>query len=343
MSEGNPENIVKNDLGAFERILYVGDEGVVTIQVIFGEEIIWADQKSMAKLFNVSKQNISYHLNEVFKSNELDKNSVVKEILTTASDGKKYKTNFYNLDAILSVGYRVNSKEATQFRKWATNILKEYIIKGYVLDKELLKKGGRFTEDYFDKLLEDIKEIRASERRTYEKITDVYATSYDYNPKAELTKEFFANVQNKLHFAVTGKTAPEIIKERVAIDKPHMGLIIWGNAPKGKILQIDVLIAKNYLKKEEIEKLNRIILMLIDYAENQAYEQRPMSMKDWINEVDRFLEFNRYKLLKDKGKVSKKEAKKLAVSNYKKFRVIQDKNYKSDFNEFLEESKKLLE
>ncbi|MDR1722211.1 MAG: virulence RhuM family protein [Methanobrevibacter sp.] len=332
----------ENELEIVDKLLYVGDEGAVSVQVILGEETIWANQKSLAELFNVTIPTINKHLRNIFQSNELNENSVIRKFLITATDGKKYLTNFYHLDAILSVGYRINSKEATLFRKWANSVLKEYIVKGYVLDKDLLKKGGRFTKDYFDKLLEEIKEIRASERRTYEKITDIYATSYDYKKDAKITKEFFSNVQNKLHFAVTGKTAPEIIKERAAIDKPHMGLETWENAPHGKILQRDVLIAKNYLKKEELEKLNRIVLMLIDYAENQAYEQRPMSMKDWVSEVDRFLEFNRYQVLKDKGKTSKKEADKDVKEKYKKFRVLQDKNYKSDFNEFLEESQKLL-
>lgn len=285
----------KNNFEIVETLLYSGEEGAVTIEVILGDETIWTSQKSLTELFNVTKQNISYHLQEIFETNELDKNSTVKKILTVQNEGKrkvKREVNFYNLDAIISVGYRVNSKQATQFRIWATNVLKEYIIKGYVLDKELLKNGTRFGKDYFDKLLEEIKEIRSSERRFYQKITDIYATSYDYNPKAEITMEFFKKVQNKLHYAVSKQTAPEIISSRADSNDKNMGLTNWDNAPKGKILLKDIVVAKNYLNKEELDKLNRIVSMFLDYAENQAIEKRVMYMKDWSQKLDKFLEFN---------------------------------------------------
>jgi len=244
----------KNNFEIIETLLYSGEEGAVTIEVILGDETIWASQKSLAELFAVTKQNISYHLQEIFETDELNENSTVKKILTVQKEGKrnvKREVNFYNLDVIISVGYRVNSKQATQFRIWATNVLKEYIVKGYVLDIELLKNGTRFGKDYFDKLLDEIREIRSSERRFYQKITDIYATSYDYNPKAEVTQEFFKMVQNKLHYAISKLTAPEIISERANSKQVNMGLTTWGNAPKGKILSKDISIAKNCLARKK--------------------------------------------------------------------------------------------
>ena len=242
-------------------LLYVGDEGEVSMDVIVDteRETFWATQKTMAEVFDVTKQNVSYHLKDIFKTGELDESSVVKKILTTASDGKKYKTSFYNLDAIISVGYRVNSKNATRFRIWATQQLKELIIKGFVLDDELLKNGSRFGKDYFHDLLERIREIRVSERRFYEKLTDLYATSHDYNKNAELTRNFYAKVQNKLHYAVSGMTAPEIIKDRASSDKENMGLTSWKHSPDGKIQLSDTKVAKNYLSEEELAELNKLV------------------------------------------------------------------------------------
>ena len=255
-----------------EIIFYTAPQGDVKVEVLVREETVWLTQKMMAELFQTTKQNISLHLQNIFKEGELAENSVVKYFLTTAADGKKYKTKFYNLDAIISVGYRVKSKVATQFRIWATRVLREFIIKGFALDDERLKQGGTlFGKDYFDELLERIREIRASERRFYQKITDIYAQcSIDYNPQAEITKQFYQTVQNKLHWAITGQTAAEIIAQRADAKKKHMGLTTWKNAPKGKILKSDVTIAKNYLNEKELKNLNRIVSMFLDYAELQA-------------------------------------------------------------------------
>ena len=239
---------------------------------------------------------------------------------------------------IISVGYRVNSKEATQFRIWATNILKDYIVKGYALDKELLKNGSRFGKDYFDRLAEEIKEIRSSERRFYQKVTDLFATSYDYNPQAKVSQEFFKKVQNKLHYAVSKLTAPEIIAERVDVNKNNMGLQTWENVPKGKILLKDALTAKNYLNIDEIEELNRIVNMYLDYAENLSRRHKAMAMKDWANRLDKFLDFNEYDILKNKGKISRNTVDEIAKDEFKTFKTIQDKNYVSDFDRFLEEN-----
>ena len=318
-----------------EIIFYTAPQGDVKVEVLVREETVWLTQKMMAELFQTTKQNISLHLQNIFKEGELAENSVVKYFLTTAADGKKYKTKFYNLDAIISVGYRVKSKVATQFRIWATRVLREFIIKGFALDDERLKQGGTlFGKDYFDELLERIREIRASERRFYQKITDIYAQcSIDYNPQAEITKQFYQTVQNKLHWAITGQTAAEIIAQRADAKKKHMGLTTWKNAPKGKILKSDVTIAKNYLNEKELKNLNRIVSMFLDYAELQAERHIPMKMKDWVARLDAFLQFNQYDILNNPGKVSAAIAKKIAESEYEKFRVIQDKEYISDFDE----------
>ena len=321
-------------------LLYWGEEGAVSIEVIIDKEneTMWATQKTIAGLFKVSKQNISYHLKDIFETGELDENSVVKEILTTAPDNKKYSTKFYNLDVIISVGYRINSKNATQFRIWATKTLKEYIVKGFVLDDELLKNGTRFGKDYFDELLEKIRDIRASERRFYQKITDLFAEcSYDYNPNSKITKNFYSKVQNKLHFAITGDTAAELIDKRVSHEKEFMGLTSWKESPKGKIRKSDVTVAKNYLTREELSELNRIVSMYLDYAENQAAKHRLMSMEDWAKRLDLFLEFNEYNILENKGKIKMDLAKQKALGEYEKYKVIQDKIYQSDFDMFLED------
>ncbi len=314
-------------------LLYTTEDSRINVEVYFEDETFWLTQKAMAELFDTTKQNIGQHLNNIFEDNELEEKSVVKKFFTTASDGKNYNTTFYNLDAIIAIGYRVNSKSATQFRRWATETLKEYIIKGFVLNDEMMKNGRPFGKDYFDELLERIKEIRASERRFYQKITDIYAQcSYDYDQQSDITDKFFKTVQNKLLFAATGHTAPELIVGRADSTKDHMGLTTWKNAPDGKILKSDVSISKNYLEKEELQHLNDIVNMYLDYAENQAKRNRLMSMQDWVNKLDAFLQFNEYELLNYPGNVSRKVADELANKEYEKYRVKQDKNYISDFD-----------
>lgn len=314
-------------------ILYSSPEGNVKVEVMYSGETFWLTQKRMAELFGVEVPAVSKHLKNIFETGELQEDAVISKMETTAADGKNYVTAFYNLDAIIAVGYRVNSRQATQFRIWATKTLREFIIKGFVLDDERLKQGKRFGKDYFDELLERIREIRASERRFYQKITDIYEQcSIDYNKDAEITQTFFKTVQNKLHWAITGKTAAQIIAERAKASEPNMGLQTWKNAPKGKILKTDVSIAKNYLIEKEIKELERVVTMYLDYAENQAARQIPMKMADWVQKIDAFLQFNEYKILKDAGKVSHEIAKKLAEKEYEKFRVIQDKTFESDFD-----------
>jgi len=289
-------------------------------------------QKRLADLFGVDVRTVSEHLQNIFASGELQETAVLRKTRTTAADGKSYWVNFYNLDAIISVGYRVNSTQATQFRIWATQTLREFVIKGFVLDDERLKLNKRFGKDYFDELIERIREIRASERRFYLKITDIYEQcSIDYDKDAEISKTFFKTVQNKLHWAVTGQTAAEIIARRADAAKPSMGLTTWRNAPKGKILKSDVGVAKNYLIEREIKELERIVTMYLDYAENQAARQTPMRMADWVDRLDAFLKFNEYDLLTNAGNVSAEVAKRLAEEQYTVFRTRQDKAFESDF------------
>ncbi len=314
-------------------ILYSSPDGNVRVEVIYSGETYWLTQKRMAELFAVEIPAISKHLKNIFETGELKESSVISKMETTAADGKNYVTAFYNLDAIIAVGYRVNSRQATQFRIWATKTLREFIIKGFVLDDERLKKGKRFGKDYFDELLERIREIRASERRFYQKITDIYEQcSIDYIKDADITQTFFKTVQNKLHWAITGKTAAQIIAERANASDHNMGLQTWKNAPQGKILKSDVSIAKNYLIEKEIKELERVVTMYLDYAENQAARGIPMKMKDWVEKIDGFLQFNEYKILKDAGSVSHEVAKKIAESAYERFRIVQDNNFESDFD-----------
>jgi hypothetical protein len=325
--------------------LYIGDEGEVSMDVIIDREgeTFWATQKTMADVFDVNVPAISKHLKNIFEDGELDKNSVVSKMEITASDGKNYKTNFYNLNAIISVGYRVNSKNATRFRIWATGILREFMIKGFVLDDELLKNGSRFGKDYFTDLIERIREIRVSERRFYEKLTDLYATSHDYNKNAEITRKFYAKVQNKLHYAVSGMTAPEIIKDRASSEKENMGLTSWKHSPDGKIQLSDTKIAKNYLTEDELVELNKLVELYLNFAELQATREIPMSMKDWAEQLDKFLDFVGYQILEGKGKVSRKEINDFVKEEFEKFRPIQDKIYMSDYNEFEQRTRKLLD
>lgn len=314
-------------------IFYSSPEGDTRVEVLFGDETFWLSQKRMAELFGVEVHTINYHLKEIFKTQELQEDSVIRKIRITADDGKNYLTSIYNLDAIIAVGYRVNSYQATQFRIWATKTLKEFIVKGFVIDDERLKQGQRFGKDYFDELLERIREIRASERRFYQKITDIYQQcSIDYDKGAETTQTFFKTVQNKLHWAITGKTAAEIIAARAHADKSNMGLMTWKNSPDGKIMKSDVSVAKNYMSEEEIKSLERLVNMYLDYAEDRAQRMIPMKMKDWVIKLDGFLEFNEYKILDNPGKISHETAKKIAETHYEKFRVKQDREFESDFD-----------
>jgi len=324
-----------------EFLLYTTLEGSVHVDVLFQDETAWLTQKRLAELFGVEVNTINYHIKEVFENAELKENSVIRKFRITASDGKSYKTQFYNLDMIISVGYRVNSEQATRFRIWATRTLREYIVKGFAIDDERLKNGHHFGKDYFDELLEKIREIRASERRFYQKITDIYAQcSIDYDKDAEITEMFYKTVQNKLHFAITGHTASELIAERAQNAEPNMGLSIWKNAPQGKILKTDVSIAKNYLKEKELSELNRIVSTYLDYAENQAKKEQRMTMRDWADKLDAFLGFNEYEILNNPGKVSHEVALRLAEKEYEKFRVTQDQAFESDFDQ---ETKKYLD
>ena len=312
----------------------------VSVEVLYDNEDFWLTQKSMSKLFEVEVNTINYHLKEIFKSGELTEESVIRKIRITANDGKNYNTNFYSLDAIIAVGYRVNSKQATDFRIWATNTLKEYIKKGFVLNDELLKNGPKFGKDYFKELLERIRSIRTSERRIWQKITDIYSScSVDYDKDSKITKEFFKTVQNKLHYAITGSTAAEIIYNRVDSEKENMGLTNWKNSPDGPIYKYDVNIAKNYLNEKELKDLNRIVTMYLDYAELQAENHNAMTMKDWVEKLNAFLQFNDKEILCNAGKILASVAKELAYKEYDKFKVKQDKLYKSDFDNFLNETR----
>ncbi len=319
-------------------MLYKTDNAEVKVEILLQNENLWLTQAKMAELFDVQKAAISKHLKNIFAEGELQENSVVSKMETTAADGKNYNTNIYNLDAIIAVGYRINSKKATMFRIWATQVLKEYIIKGFAMNDERLKNPVNFFgKDYFEEQLERIREIRASERRFYQKITDIYARcSADYSPDSQITKDFFATVQNKLHYAVTHQTAAEIIYSRADSKKLNMGLTTWKNAPDGDIRKPDVSVAKNYLSQEEIKDLNEIVTMYLDYAERQAKRGQVMYMKDWVEKLNAFLKFNEEDVLQDKGKVTHEIAKVFAEGEYDKFRVIRDATYKSDFDKLME-------
>ena len=316
-----------------EILLYSDESGKEFISVVFKDETFWLTQKAMAELFGCTADNISLHLKNIFAESELVREAVTEKFSATAADGKNYLTQHYNLDAIIAVGYRVNSKKATRFRQWATKTLKEYIQKGFVLNDELMKNGRPFGKDYFDELLERIREIRASERRAYQKIADVFEQcSYDYDKNSDTTKAFYAFVQNKLHYAVTGKTAAELISERATLDSPTMGLTTWKGAPDGKILKSDTLVAKNYLNEKELSRLNRLVTMFIDYAELMAEDEQLMSMQDWLDETDRFLTNNRRKVLDGKGRISREAAEKKVGAIYNEFRKKQDLEYISEFD-----------
>ena len=322
--------------GRSEVLLYSDESGKEYITVIFAEETFWLSQSGMAELFGCTPENILQHLKNIYAEEELATDATTKKFLVVRREGSRdvrRSIDHYNLDAIIAVGYRVNSKKATRFRQWATKTLKEYIQKGFVLNDELMKNGRPFGRDYFDELLERIREIRASERRAYQKITDVFEQcSYDYDKNSETTKAFYAFVQNKLHYAVTGKTAAELISERATLDSPTMGLTTWKGAPDGKILKSDTLVTKNYLNEKEMSRLNRLVTMFIDYAELMAEDEQLMSMQDWLDETDRFLENNRRKVLDGKGGISREAAAKKVGAVYDEFRKKQDAAYISDFD-----------
>ena len=309
-----------------------GDEG---IEVRLAEETVWLTQKLISVLFDKGRSTITEHLKNIFDSGELAEAAVCRDFRHTAEDGKDYTTRFYNLDAIIAVGFRVNSARAIQFRQWATGVLRDFAIRGYVLDKERLKNGAFLSKEYYDNLLAEIREIRASERRFYQKITDIYATAMDYSVEAETTQTFFATVQNKLHFAIHGHTAAELIVERADSQKERMGLTTWRNAPQGKILKPDVVVAKNYLTEKELKALDRNVTMYLDYAEDQAERGIPMTMQDWATKLNAFLKFNERDLLDHPGKVSAEVAKAFAESEFEKYRIVQDRLFESDFDKMI--------
>ncbi len=332
---------IRNSTAEF--LIFTSQAGEDGIEVRYQDDTVWLTQKLMAELFDVERSVVTKHLKNIFNDNELDQDSVCANFAHTASDGKRYKTQFYNLDAIISVGYRVNSRRATQFRQWATHILREFAIKGYVLDKKRLEHGVFLGEDYFERLLAEIREIRLSERRFYQKITDIYATSLDYNKDAPTTREFFANVQNKLHYAIHGQTAAQLIKNRADSSAKNMGLTSWEGSPDGKILKTDVSVAKNYLSKEELQSLGRIVGAYLDLAENRAKRKIPMTMEDWATRLDEFLKFDEREILKDAGKISAEIAKDHAESEFEKYRIIQDRLFESDFDREIKKLEQQIE
>ena len=332
-----PKNIeIRNSTAEFLIFMLEGKED--GIQMMYKNETIWATQRAMAQLFDVGVPAISKHLKNIFESGELVENSVISKMETTASDGKNYNTTYYNLDAIISVGYRVNSVRATQFRQWCTFVLRQFAIRGYVLDHKRMENGAFLGVDYFEHLLAEIREIRLSERRFYQKLTDIYATAIDYNKNAPTTRLFFKKVQNKMHYAVHGHTAAELIVERANADKEHMGLTTWENAPTGKIVKTDVSVAKNYLREKELEEMGRIVNASLDMAESMAMRHIPMTMEDWAKRIDKFINLFESPILQDSGKASSEYAKEFAESEFEKYRIIQDRLFQSDFDRFEDNS-----
>lgn len=330
---GKQDNLQFTDTYTYTDIVFFSDpDGKLRVELLFDGDTVWTTQKRIAEIFQVDVRTVSYHINEIFESGELNKYSVIQKNWITADDGKKYETNVYNLDMIIAVGYRVNSYKATRFRQWATNTLSEYIRTGAVLDDERFKQGGKLIQAKFDQLLERIQEIRASERMAYQKITDIYATACDYQKDASVTQDFYAKVQNKLHWAITGKTAAEIIYSSADATKPHMGLTSWAQAPDGKVLRSDVIVAKNYLHSDQMKELNGIVSAYLDLAANRARRHIPTTMEQWAEFLDGFLSLSSYQILLDKGKISALEARIKAYEEYDKFRVIQDREFLSDFD-----------
>ena len=320
-----------------EYLTFVTATGESNIQSLYAEENVWLSQKMMGLLYGVEIPTINYHLKKIFEDNELDEDSVIRNFLITADDGKTYNTKHYNLSAIIAVGYKVNSERAVQFRKWATQIIEEFTIKGFAMDDERLKNDGTLLgKKYFEEQLQRIREIRLSERKFYQKITDIYATSIDYDPKASATQRFFATVQNKLHWAIHGHTAAEVIYERANSEKPHMGLTTWKDAPEGKIYPFDVVVAKNYLTEEEMAQLQRLVSAYLDMAEDMALRHIPMTMSDWEVRLNRFLEFADREVLQDAGKITAEIAHTHALAEFEKYRIVQDRLFQSDFDKFID-------
>lgn len=335
MSEERKANI-RNSTAEF--LIFTGQAKENSIEVRVAEESVWLTQKLMSTLFEVSVPTINEHLSNLFTQNEIYREATIRNFRIVQQEGSREvarNVEFYHLDAIIAVGFRVNSTRAIQFRQWAIDVLRDFAIRGYILDKERLKNGSFFNKAYFDNLLEEIREIRASERRFYQKITDIYATAMDYNSKAEITQTFFAEVQNKLHFAIHSHTAAELIFKRADSKKGKMGLTTWKNAPKGKILKSDVTIAKNYLTEAELKSLDRFVTMYLDYAEDRASRNIPMTMKDWTEKLNAFLQFNERDILDNPGKVSKEVAKAFAESEFEKYRIVQDRLFESDFDKHI--------
>ena len=336
MPSHEPKHPIRSSAAEYLTFVAATGDGAESMEMRYEDENIWLTQKMMAALYDVSVSAINQHLKTIFEDGELDKEAVIKKYLITASDGKQYNTNHYNLQTIIAVGFKVNNDRAVQFRKWANAIVKDYTIQGWAMDSDRLKNGGSvLTKEYFDHLLEQIREIRMSERRFYQKITDIYATALDYDKSAKTTRLFFAEVQNKLHWAIHRHTAAELIMERANAEKPHMGLTSWEQYPDGKIQKYDVSIAKNYLSKEELQALERIVTMYLDYAEYQASRHIPMTMQDWSQRLNRFLEFNEHEILHDTGRVTHEIAKAFAESEFEKYRIVQDRLFESDFDRFL--------
>lgn len=329
-------------------LFYATEDGITRVRLLVEGQTVWMPQKTIAELFDTSVPNINVHIRNILEDKELSSDSVIKDYLITAADGKQYHTKHYNLDMILAIGYRVRSPRGTQFRRWATETLREYLVKGFVLDDERLRSSETtFGRDYFDELLERIRDIRASERRFYQKITDIYATSVDYDPNSETSKQFFATVQNKLEWAITGMTAPEIIQSRADAHRPHMGLTTWKNAPRGRVRKSDVTVAKNYLTETELSDLNRIVTMYLDFAENQARRRKTMTMTQWIERLDAFLAFNDHAILADAGKVERAVADRLALEQFERYeeerRRIEATEPTSDFDRFVDDLREKLE
>jgi len=332
---------IRNSTAEF--LIFTTSNGQDTIEVKVEDETVWLTQKLIAKLFDINVATINEHLKNIFKTNELEENSVIRKFRITASDGKNYNTKHYNLEVIISLGYRINSNKATEFRRWATQVLKTFTTRGYVLDNERLKNGSYLNPQYYKDLILEIRDIRESERNFYQQITDIYTTALDYDLKAPTTKDFFSSVQNKLHWAIHGHTASELLVKRADHQKESMGLTSWRKAPSGKILKSDVVIAKNYLAQNEIKALDRIVTMYLDYAEDQAERNIPMTMKDWSAKLNAFLQFNERDILQNAGKVTAQIAKEFAISEFEKYKVIQDKSYKSDFDILIESVGKIDE
>src|SRR3990167_9568842 len=332
MNKKNPDHKLTIRNSTAEFLIFTQQAGEKGIEAHYEDGSIWLTQKLIAELFDVDRRTVGEHLQNIYSTGELQEESVSRKFRLTASDGKNYNTQFYNLDATISVGYRVNSKRATQFRQWATQVLHQFAIRGYVLDRKRLENGSFLGEDYFEQLLAEIREIRLSERHFYQKITDIYAMSMDYNKDAPTTREFFAKVQNKLHFAIHGHTASELLHKRADSNKQHMGLTTWENSPHGKILKTDVPIAKNYLTAEELDSLGRIVNAYLELAEDRAIRKIPMTMEDWAKRLDKFLEFDERDVLQNAGKISAKIAKDHAESEFEKYRIVQDRLFESDFD-----------